>query len=47
VYDEAYLELAMRQGLPLATLDEGLKHAAGEAGVEVVGGVHPKSETGS
>jgi len=37
VYDAAYLELAMRRGLPLATLDEGLAHAAREAGVEVVG----------
>jgi len=38
VYDAAYLELAMRRGLPLGTLDEGLKGAAREAGVEVVGG---------
>ena len=28
VYDAAYLELAMRRGLPLATLDERLKTAA-------------------
>jgi predicted nucleic acid-binding protein len=37
VYDAAYLELAMRRGLPLATLDERLERAAREAGVEVVG----------
>lgn len=28
VYDAAYLELAVRAGLPLATLDEGLRRAA-------------------
>jgi len=38
VYDAAYLELAMRRGLPLATLDERLVDAAREAGVEVMGG---------
>jgi len=27
-YDAAYLELAMRQGLPIATLDSGLIEAA-------------------
>lgn len=32
-YDAAYLELAMRQGLPLATRDEGLKKAARAVGV--------------
>lgn len=37
VYDAAYLEVAMRRGLPLATVDEGLVRAAREAGVEVVG----------
>jgi len=35
-YDAAYLELAQRGGLPLATLDKGLKAAAGKAGVEVL-----------
>ena len=35
-YDAAYLELAMRQGLPLATQDEQLKLAAIAAGVGVV-----------
>jgi predicted nucleic acid-binding protein len=33
VYDAAYLELALRRGLPLATLDDGLKAAAQAAGV--------------
>jgi predicted nucleic acid-binding protein len=32
-YDAAYLELAMRRGLPLATLDEPLKAAAVVVGV--------------
>jgi len=34
VYDAAYLELAMRCGLPLATLDEDLADAAAAVGVE-------------
>jgi predicted nucleic acid-binding protein len=34
-YDAAYLELAIRQGLPLATLDEDLQKAARTAGVEL------------
>jgi predicted nucleic acid-binding protein len=38
-YDAAYLELAMRRGLPLATLDENLKTAAQSVGV-VLYGVH-------
>jgi predicted nucleic acid-binding protein len=33
VYDAAYLELAMRRGLPLASLDEKLKKAAVAVGV--------------
>lgn len=33
VYDAAYLELALRRGLPLASLDAGLKAAAGAVGV--------------
>ncbi len=33
VYDAAYLELAMREGLPLATLDQGLRRAAVALGV--------------
>lgn len=32
-YDAAYLELAMRRGLPLATLDSKLKDAAAALGV--------------
>jgi predicted nucleic acid-binding protein len=32
-YDAAYLELALRRGLPLATLDAKLKTAAGATGV--------------
>jgi predicted nucleic acid-binding protein len=32
-YDAAYLELALRLGLPLATLDDKLKTAASKAGV--------------
>ena len=33
-YDAAYLELALRRGLPLATLDKRLKTAAAAVGVE-------------
>jgi predicted nucleic acid-binding protein len=32
-YDASYLELALRAGLPLATLDEDLRRAAQKAGV--------------
>ena len=32
-YDAAYLELALREGVPLATLDQDLKKAAKTAGV--------------
>lgn len=32
-YDAAYLELALREGLPLATLDQQLKQAALNIGV--------------
>ena len=35
-YDAAYLELAVREGLPLATLDGALKRAAEAVGVELV-----------
>jgi predicted nucleic acid-binding protein len=35
-YDAAYLELAMRRRLPLATLDERLTTAARQAGVALV-----------
>jgi predicted nucleic acid-binding protein len=34
-YDAAYLELAIRRGLPLATLDEDLQKAARTTGVEL------------
>lgn len=33
-YDASYLEIALRQGLPLATLDEALQKAANSAGVK-------------
>jgi len=32
-YDASYLDLAMRRGLPLATLDKSLRRAAGRCGV--------------
>lgn len=35
-YDAAYLELAMREGIPLATRDEGLRTAARHAGVPLL-----------
>jgi predicted nucleic acid-binding protein len=38
VYDAAYLELAERRRLPLATRDEALRRAADALGVEVLGG---------
>ena len=34
-YDAAYLELALRQSIPLATSDEGLKKAALACGVKL------------
>lgn len=36
-YDASYLELALRRGLPLATLDEDLQKAAKKAGVKKFG----------
>lgn len=33
-YDASYLELALRQGMPLATLDEDLLKAAKKAGIK-------------
>jgi len=33
VYDAAYLDLALREGLPLASLDKALCKAAGNSGV--------------
>ena len=35
-YDAVYLELARREGLPLATLDKGLRAAASKAGVALL-----------
>jgi predicted nucleic acid-binding protein len=37
VYDAAYLELALRRGLPLATLDPELRVAAASNGIDVLG----------
>jgi len=37
VYDAAYLELAIREGLPLATLDRALEKAAFAEGVALFG----------
>ena len=37
VYDAAYLELAQRRHLPLASLDQDLRAAATAVGVEVLG----------
>jgi predicted nucleic acid-binding protein len=37
VYDAAYLELAQRRGLPLATLDQALRSAASVEGVHLLG----------
>jgi len=37
VYDAAYLELALRRRLPLATLDEKLRAGATGCGVELLG----------
>jgi len=36
-YDAAYLELAIRRGLPLATADERLRAACRTTGVELIG----------
>jgi predicted nucleic acid-binding protein len=37
LYDAAYLELALRRSLPLATLDEDLRTAAGAERVSLLG----------
>jgi predicted nucleic acid-binding protein len=37
VYDAAYLELAQREGLPLATLDSALSRAARAESVRLIG----------
>ena len=36
-YDASYLELALRSGIPLATLDKDLQNAAKKAGVKKFG----------
>jgi predicted nucleic acid-binding protein len=38
LYDAAYLELAQRQGLPLATLDGDLRAAGNALGTRLLGG---------
>jgi len=43
VYDAAYLELAQREGLPLATLDADLQKAAAAEGVALLKANKPKS----
>ncbi len=35
-YDAAYLELALREALPLATLDDDLRRAAQSVGIKLV-----------
>jgi predicted nucleic acid-binding protein len=35
-YDAAYLELALRRGVPLATLDDDLRTAATAAGIKLI-----------
>ena len=35
-FDAAYLDLALRRGIPLATQDKAMKAAAGKAGVAIV-----------
>ena len=37
LYDAAYLELAMRRGLPLATLDDELRAAANAEAIALLG----------
>jgi predicted nucleic acid-binding protein len=34
-YDASYLQLALREAVPIATLDEGLRRAATKAGVKI------------
>jgi predicted nucleic acid-binding protein len=43
MYDAAYLELAQRRGLPMATLDTELRHAASAEGVILLGQAHDNS----
>jgi predicted nucleic acid-binding protein len=37
-YDASYLDLAMRKGLPLATLDDKLRRAAADTSVPILAG---------
>ena len=41
-YDAAYLELALRRDLPLATLDDKLKAAASAVGVRALAPRQPR-----
>ena len=45
IYDAAYLEVALRRSLPLATLDRRLRTAARETGVALHGADHGAGET--
>lgn len=45
-YDAAYLDLALREGLPLATLDAGLLNAAAATGVTRVRAFRPPTTFG-
>jgi predicted nucleic acid-binding protein len=40
-YDASYLEVAIRNGAALATLDAGLEKAGRKAGVEILAGSRP------
>ena len=42
-YDAAYLELALREGLPLATIDRDLRHAANSLGLPLLEVPNPRS----
>ena len=43
IYDAAYLELALRLLLPIATLDEKLKRAADHVGIQLLSFEPPES----
>lgn len=45
VYDAAYLELARRLAVPLATLDQDLRIAAADAGVRLLGRADDRPES--
>jgi predicted nucleic acid-binding protein len=47
VYDAAYLELALRESIPLATLDEELAAAAAAEGTELIGEARRRQSPGS